>query len=512
MMVEKQGKVDKNTTPKWRYLATLWVLPVLSAACLFVLLHKVWQWKYRTKPAEKIFVIDIIPATLSGEENQDREPFLAIDQRNPSVMVVSALTPSPSEKDQTPLFFSVDNGEDWELADGVISGHGENIDITQAFDGERGVLFGGSIRSERNALVELVSTDFPTLQKIVLQPQRDNDDQPFLVATSIGSSNRVYVGNNDDNQRMKDGRTATIDVSMDRGTTFVPIRLESRNSASLSGCEGGSQDGPSVRPAVSNDGTVYVAYFGWRNFEGNCTTADITADVVVARDDHGGVGAAPFQDLMDSKDGKMGVRVATGVKIPWSNKPTIGQERIGSTLSLAVDPNNSSIVYIAWADSNGKAEYAVHVRRSNDRGTSWSPDLLLLPETVNIALCIAQNGTLGVLFQQHSGETNGKWETHLTQTQNGFVATEDTLLAVTPSDTPKAKHPPYLGDYIGLLAVKDEFRGVFSASNIPDPTHFPQGVKFQRFTNRTKGTLTNGQDNDIAPSIDPFYFSVPLLH
>src|SRR3989440_11242806 len=97
------------------------------------------------------------------------------------------------------------------------------------------------------------------------------------------------------------------------------FRSETRNTA--------GQNGPSIRPAVAPDHTVYVAYFGWRSNAG----ADVTSDVVVVRDDSGATGATPFRDLVDPSDSLPGRLVATHVTIPWSNAPTLGQERSGST-------------------------------------------------------------------------------------------------------------------------------------------------------------------------------------
>src|SRR5437867_6531222 len=42
-------------------------------------------------PAQ-VKLVDLIPASLSGEANQDSEPFLAIQTANPQVMVASSLT------------------------------------------------------------------------------------------------------------------------------------------------------------------------------------------------------------------------------------------------------------------------------------------------------------------------------------------------------------------------------------------------------------------------------------
>ena len=42
--------------------------------------------------------------------------------------------------------------------------------------------------------------------------------------------------------------------------------------------------------------------------------------------------------------------------IRWSNAGTLGFERIGSSLSMAVDPNNSATAYVAWADRVGTGD------------------------------------------------------------------------------------------------------------------------------------------------------------
>jgi len=83
---------------------------------------------------------------------------------------------------------------------------------------------------------------------------------------------------------------------------------------------------------------------------------------------------------------------------------------------------------------------------------------------------------------------------------------------VAPADKPVGQFLPYLGDYDYLLAVENEFRGVFSANNTPDRANFPQGVTYQRAADFTTRTLSDGSGNPVAISIDPFYFSVPVLH
>jgi len=197
------------------------------------------------------------------------------------------------------------------------------------------------------------------------------------------------------------------------------------------------------------------------------------------------------------------------VQIPWSNAPTLGQERIGSTLSLAVDPNNSSTVYVCWGDRVGNGDiYTLHVRRSADRGVNWSGDLRTLTNATDCALAVANNGTVGLLFQQVAA---GRWVTHLQQTRNAFTNVQDAILATVPANAPTPRFLPYIGDYNYLLAIDNQFRGIFSANNTPDRSNFPSGVRYQRRVNFTTKQLLDNAGNNVLISIDPFYFSVTVM-
>jgi hypothetical protein len=230
------------------------------------------------------------------------------------------------------------------------------------------------------------------------------------------------------------------------------------------------------------------------------------------RDDAAATGANPFQVLKDSSDKLPGRVVVKNASIPWSNAPTLGQERIGSTLSIAVDPNHSAIVYVGWADKGDKGDiYTLHVRNSSDRGVTWSKADLpgtTIHNATNVALAIANNDVVGFLYQQLSG---GRWVTHLAQSHDAFTTSQDTVLATVPADQPAEQFLPYLGDYDDLLSVGNEFRGVFCANNTPDFANFPQGVTFQRAANFGAKTLNDGAGNLVSISIDPFYFSVPVI-
>jgi hypothetical protein len=260
---------------------------------------------------------------------------------------------------------------------------------------------------------------------------------------------------------------------------------------------------------AARDGTVYAAYFGWRDFDGSTATSD----VVVVRDDNGGAGTSPFQALRDPSDNRAGRIVAGAVTIPWSNAPTLGFERIGSTLSIAVDPNRSDTVYLSWADRVGTGDvYTIHVRRSTDRGATWSNDVRTVTNATCCALAVSDNGTAAFLYQQFTGSGgSSRWVTRLERTRDAFATRDDVVLATVPGNSPPRQFLPYIGDYNFLLSFENEFRGVFSANNTPDSLNFPNGVVFQRSADFSAKRLLDGSNGIVDVSIDPFYFSCPAL-
>jgi hypothetical protein len=487
----------------YRTRAVAFTALAVMAGTLFAQGQSAKRTRAAAAPPAQAKVVDLIPASLSGETNQDSEPFLAVQAANPQIMVASAFTPNPiSNTGNAPLYVSEDAGSTWVLS-AITPVPRMTCDITHAMSiGEnhpRGDLHAGTLACAASiTLDESESDDVSSSAIMNVQSTRTNVDQPFVRALAFSNADHIYVGLNDLAQ--SSGRTATVDVSLDGGATYKSFSIESRKTM--------GQDGPSVRPAIAPDNTVYAAFFGWRKFNGSIATSD----VVVVRDDSGATGSHPFQALKDPSDKLPGRLLVKKVSIPWSNAPTLGQERIGSTLSVAVDPNNSSTVYVGWADRGRKGDiYTLHVRRSTDRGMTWSKSDLphtTISNATNIALAVANNGTAGLLYQQLSG---GRWVTHVVQSHDAFATVQDTVLATVPADQPAGQFLPYLGDYDYLLAVGNEFRGVFSANNTPDRANFPQGVTYQRAADFNTRTLSDGSGNPVAISIDPFYFSVSVL-
>ena len=476
-------------------------------------------------PQSGVLIVNMIPEALSFETNNDSEPNLAVNPANPLQMAASAFTPASSGA--APIFVSNDGGQTW-LLNAIVPSDRMTADITLRFADRSNMLYAGIIPQPIQSdaagnpitfLNILRTNNFLGPAKMQVLVNRTGVDQPYIQAASVGagataSRDLVMVGSNDFNDPA--GRTAVIDVSPDAGAgnaAFHTVRVDQRTPPP------DGADAPSIRPAIHQDGTVYGAFLA---LVGGTNLSNLRRDVVVVRDDDFASGTASFTALSDPSDNRPGRRVAQNRLVPFLPPPgepgPIGQERIGSHITIAVDPRTgqSSTVCLAWADRVGTTDYTIHVRRSIDRGVTWSPnDLLTITNAVNPALAINADGKVGLVYQQLTGPLTpghvtvaNHWATHFRQSTDG-TSWDDMVLANVPANQPPARGLPYLGDYLHLLAVGRDFYGVFSTANTPDLANFPSGVVFQRKHDFNTRTLFDVDGvTPVGISIDPFFFKV----
>lgn len=466
-----------------------------------------------------VFLINMVPKALSGETNQDSEPHLTVNPTNPKQIVGTAFTPDPGGGANAPIYVSNNGGASWTLNSIVPSVPGSGTgtgDITTGLNRSATKLYGSILRAGTGNEEFLRTNNFAGATPMTVLASRPSADQPFTHTRTVTSGpdtgkDRLYIGSND--FAGPGGKTASIDQSHNAGVAgtpaFTTIRIEKRSTV--------GQDGPQVRPDTHPDGTVYAAFYRWRSLTGSfpANTLIITsADVVVVRDDNGGKGANPYTALMDPGDNLPGMRVVKGVRFPFMRNGTTatGQQRLGGSLSIAVDPNNSSVVYLAWCDKPANSTFmqTLHVRRSTDRGKTWSAnDLLTIESATNAALAINSVGKVALLFQQFRGlDGDPRWVTRVKRTKDG-TNWDDLILANVSATTPPKIFDPYIGDYDHMVAVGKDFYGIFSTSNVPNLVNFPAGVVYQRNANfTTRKLLQLNNTTVVSPSIDPFFFKL----
>jgi hypothetical protein len=483
-------------------------------------------------------VINMIPSSMSSETNFDREPGIAVNPANSNLLAGSAFTLNPKgDANTAPIYVSTDGGFTWKLNNILPSTDGMTHDITLAFGNTSGALYAGIIEKVEMSVLPLPvqtlvlrTNDFTSDNLMTTLVKRDTElvDQPFLATRgaieNIEIGDKVFVGDNNWNKSYYidldngekvggDGKTAE-EMILENASAAIPSYqweiIEQRD------CK--FTDMPPVRTAIHSSGVVYAAYY---NYMYGDVGSESLLNVVVLRDDHWALGSHAFNSLNDPSDGKPGSIVAGAVKVLTDFSNTLGGNRFVVNLAIAVDPNNSSTVYVAWSDETPTNNYTLHLRRSTTAGATWLPDLLAVPDATNPGLAINDAGLVGFVYQQLVGlPGKQRWVTHFRSFQGNDPWTDD-ILSNFPADiienASKGSNPiaqPILGDYLQLKAVGLNFYGVFPAANIPEMANFPSGVIYQRYADWSTHQLYGSSDfkntvgSPVNPSVDPFFFRI----
>jgi hypothetical protein len=348
-------------------------------------------------------------------------------------------------------------------------------------------------------------------------------DQPWIRTGTPSAANPdpIYVGYNDFNNG--DGKTASVLVNNGGGISSI-VTIDRMGVAA-------GPDAPSVRLAVNGD-TVYSAFIRRDTVvESGANGNRYGSEVVVVRSDNGG--ADGFLALGPIGDG---VTVAAPTS-PFTGKPSpsnplsVGAERIGSDLAIAVDPKNKDHVVVAYVDApgpDGSNLMKVVVKGSTDGGNTWDRKFettsSIMTRQALPSLAILDNGVIALLYLQYEFDFNSL-STHLLATADDFVTTRETIIAEASNafPVPDPNIFPYVGDFFDMTSIGSIIYGVFSASNadtcgefLIGPACFPNDVTIQRAHDGTPGTedftLCNPTTGCIPVgfSIDPFFFTVNL--
>jgi hypothetical protein len=449
--------------------------------------------------------VDVIPNDESGLIDQNSEISIGVNPLNPNQLVTGIFGFS-NPNGPSPFFVSNDGGKTWTYLQSIdhvdksinwsnsgtayiapITDGGLTDSVFSSTDPAGGTLFTQNSGSILTGFVR---------------------DQPWVRATSVNGQDHIYMAYND--LTTASSNTATVEFSTDGGATWTVTPLERGNP-------GAGQDAPSVRLAVSGN-TVYGGFLRWTKFNGNDTFA---TQVVVVKDTQGGAGG--FKAL-----GNLGTTVAT-TTTPFSpgasgggSPPTLGSERVGSDLAMAVDPNNANHLYVAYDSVNATTglQLEVHVAESTDGGKTFTEvyktSIASGFQAAEPAIAVDNVGEVGLEYNAASVDASGNptLETHFVNTSNDFATSTDTTIMhmLDDSDAPFLFNP-YLGDFNDLTAVGNTFYGGFTGNNHANGIEalYPQGVTFQRNfsgkVNTSSFTLLDNTNSPITPSIDPFVFT-----
>jgi hypothetical protein len=461
-------------------------------------------------------IVNMVPHNQSGENGNDAETNVAVYPLNPNIIAGSAFTVNPNAgvMSTAPIYISTDGGNTWSLNNIVPSSNGLTADISLGFGTSSGMLYSGILKGGNYYHCVLLRATDPT-SSITMTPVVDRSgqfvDQPFVSASTVDAGtiphDRVFAGDNNLGNYGVPGGTAEVMVSnAAEGTPPAGFSIDGIEQRSTSG-----QDMPAIRTAIHPSGVVYVVYYRW--ISGSSPASEL-CDVVVERDDNFATGSTPFSALTDGIDGLAGVKVDSNVLVPAFNGASLGSNRlVGANLAIAVDPNNSANVFVAWCDRVGTTDYTMHVRQSSNSGQSWGTnDLLTITNTTNPGIAVTEDGKVGVIYQQLIGSSpNQLWETHFRLCPvGGTVFSDDILSIFADADlNVGSTFSGFLGDYLRIQAVGTAFYGTFPAGNRPLSGNFPRRVKYQRNADFTTGQLLDPTGTTpVGVSVDPFFFEI----
>jgi hypothetical protein len=454
--------------------------------------------------ADDLAVLDVVPTVSSAETGQNSEVSLAVNPTNANQIVVGAFGASSN-----PFFSSTNGGTSFSNYGGINdfdktlswSPTGNQVYVSAItsvfFTGLNAT--GGVITTQASNSGSFPGTFFPNTLDTLNNPVNTGvPDQPWLAVSNAGggAKDHVFVAFND----LSNGaNSASIRLSSDGGSTWSTLRLETTTP-------GAGQDAPSIRTAV-NGNTVYAVFNRWNNTLTNTSDgATFSSQIVIKRDDSGGT--AGFNAL--GAGGAIAASPTTVFSTNDNGPLSVGFQRSGSDLSIAVDPNNANHVVVAYQELTGGGLLRVKVGESTDGGATWSSKLSVGVTSGLPALSIDNNGRIA--FEYVSLES-GYLVTHFLTTSNDFATTSDAILNKTQNSATYLGFDPFLGDFTNVQAVGNTFYGVFGALNLDNGTAslFPSGVSFQRDFTGTPGTgsfgLVDGSNNAVGGSIDPFFFS-----
>src|SRR5262245_43768494 len=453
-------------------------------------------------------VVDLIAASDSAEVDQNSEPSIAVNPADPRQVFAGAF--DFNNNGASPFFVSTDGGATWSIFGAL-----DHTDKSIAWKSDGFAVLVASLFHNTTTSADTIFTHSATVTDsgfgaaINHYTGSNDNDQPWI---RTGPSNHVYVGFNDDGA--SGGKNASVNVSTDGGSSYTTVTVDR-----VGGANGHS---PATRIAV-NGSRVYAIFNRYGSVvESDANGERFNSEIVVVRSDNGG--ADDFKVLGTSGNGNA-VTIATPVSIftdDENTQLTLGQERIGSDIAIAVDPNNANHVVVVYGDApgpNGANVSQLAVKESTDGGTTWSQELYRTPSSVRSALpglAILPNGAIGLLYASYDPVTNELSE-HLLTTTDDFATTHDITLASQTNSLPTANgDDPYIGDFFDLTSRGNTFYGIFSASNADDGTNAQlQNVTFNRHFTGTPGTssfrLTDATGTAIPFSIDPFFFSYPVL-
>jgi hypothetical protein len=407
--------------------------------------------------AESFKLQDIATDESDPLNRPDSEPSIAVNPVAPNEIAVVAFSGNWGPDRMAPIWKSRDGGQTWKKilqlpqprAD--LRGPG---DQKIAFDWS-GKLFVTELGSDDRTAYDFIYKQENADPDKPLKPGRlYGDDQPLVEASQRQGSN---CSNSTYSVWLKTGLDRSMNsVSIDGGNNVVDAAVGDSGYKNRT-----------TRVAIASDGKVFSVY---KTREGKASPEGFEpVHFLVKRSDDCG---RTWEGL--GKQGGISVHGVDPVMTLYTDnfgnpmKGKVGRAR-SSDCWIAIDLSTNA-VFVAYVRKDASGLAQIYVARSLDMGKSWNSSRITdgKHHSAYPEIAVTQNSRVGVLYVDYddSGQSNIFRHQFAMSNDRGSSWSNQVLQSMDPNVLANAQSGYLWGDYEGLTSSGDSFFGVFTGESI----------------------------------------------
>jgi hypothetical protein len=414
-------------------------------------------------PAPLIQLIDIADDASDPSNNDDSEPSIAVDPKNPAEIAVVAFSGAWGDGTRAPIWKSRDSGATWKPVP-QIPQPSANLwgpaDQKVAFDadGRLYVTELGESKTQTNVAEDFIFRQIGGPDDPLVPSKQFGDDQPHLSADIYASVCRDSLYS----AWLKTQYRNTLDRSMDSAT-----RNGGKSLLDVSVGDNAHFANRTSRVAVGRDGRAFLIY---KSREGLIDSNFEAVHFRVKRSDDCG-------KTWTALGGSSGVSVhgtktaVTYFTVSFGN-PSKGKVACArsSDAWIATSPKPGE-VFAAYVDRDDSGFAQIYVAHSIDQGASWL--LSRVTDGKNNSaypeIAVTDSGAVGVMYIDYDDAgPNTIFRHRFAVSMDGAKTwpVSHILQTMDPGKLNNATDGVLWGDYEGLTAFGNTFYGVFTGESI----------------------------------------------
>jgi hypothetical protein len=410
-------------------------------------------------PASAQVLVDIANDQTDPDGNDDSEPSISVNPRNPLEIAVVAFSGNWSASAPAIVWKSNDGGATWRPVRQLPP---PPTSPAQNGPNDQKIAFGADGR----LLVAELDSDFSPPDCFVYR-QTGTADAPLTAGASFGDDQPHIATDNGGGTFANRRYVAWLDTTPANARSMgAQSATDGLTIASVGAGDNSVNGNRTTRIAIGPDGSAYVVY---KTREGNLAGGFENAHFRVARTDDGGGAWSGIGVAGVSVHGP--APVVTWFTDSFGNpaKGAVARAR-SSDAWIALNAANGD-VWVVYCNRDASAFGQVYAVRSTTRGATWGTPVRVTDGTHHSAypeIAVADNGTVGVLYIDFddSGAQTIFRHRFARSFDGGATWRDTTLQSMNPATISNAADGWLWGDYEGLTAAGHTFYGAFCGASV----------------------------------------------